>query len=87
MGSKAAAGLVLVLTLPFWIPGAAGPAAAADKGPAPPTAKARLAHAAAEAKKWQADAALTYVSTDTAAADGTAPMWMYLYDSPKTKEQ
>ena len=87
MGSKAAAGLVLALTLPFWIPGAAGPAAAADKGPAPPTAKARLALAAAEARKWQADAVLTYVTTDTANPDGTAPRWMYLYDSPKAKEQ
>jgi hypothetical protein len=83
--------LALVLALPLGSLAAAGPAAAASggavKAPAKPTAKARLALAAAAAKKWRADAALTYVTTNTANPDGTAASWMYIYDSPAGKEQ
>ena len=55
---------------------------AADK-----PARALLARAASEAQKWQKDAALVYVSTDSANADGTAPIWGYVFESPKMKKQ
>jgi hypothetical protein len=52
-----------------------------------PTAKTGLAAATAEASKWQADAVLVVVETSTAEPDGTAYSWMYLYDSPASKQQ
>jgi hypothetical protein len=52
-----------------------------------PTAKAGLAAAAAAAHKWQADAVLVVVETSTAEPDGRAYTWMYLYDSPASKQQ
>ena len=55
---------------------------AADK-----PARALLAQATSEAQKWQKDAALVYVSTDSANPDGTAPIWIYVFESPKTKKQ
>lgn len=48
-----------------------------------PTAKANLAAATAEAKKWQADAVLIMVETSTAKPDGSAYSWLYVYNSPK----
>jgi len=52
-----------------------------------PTAKTWLAAAAAEARKWQTDALLVVVDTSTAEPDGSAYSWMYLYDSPASKQQ
>lgn len=51
-----------------------------------PTAKTGLAAATAEARKWQADAILVAVETSTAEPDGSAYSWMYLYDSPASKQ-
>ncbi|MCC6196063.1 MAG: hypothetical protein IT518_16525 [Burkholderiales bacterium] len=50
------------------------------------TAKAALNEVLAHAKKWQADAVLTHVSTLTAKADGTARSWLYTVYSPKLKK-
>jgi hypothetical protein len=50
------------------------------------TAKAALNEVLAQAKKWQADAVLTHVSTLTAKADGTARSWLYTVYSPKLKK-
>jgi hypothetical protein len=52
-----------------------------------PTAKTGLAAAGAAARKWQPDATLVVVQTDTATPDGRAHMWMYLYDSPGSNQQ
>jgi hypothetical protein len=52
-----------------------------------PTAKKGLVAATAEARKWQADAVLVVVETSTAEPDGSAYSWMYLYDSPASKQQ
>lgn len=73
--------ILLALTIPPL--GVASSAAAA----ALPTAKTRLAAAAAESRKWQADAILVVVETSTAEPDGSAYAWMYLYDSPASKQQ
>ena len=84
---------VLVLALPLLMTAAAGLApAAAATGPEPtaasvalPTAKAGLAAADAAARKWQADAVLTAIDTNTAQPDGRAYNWGYIYFSPKAK--
>ena len=66
----------------------ASPALAAGKN-----AKALLPSATAEAKKWQADAALIYLETKTAEPDGTIPVksfsgaWVYIFISPKTNKK
>lgn len=52
-----------------------------------PTAKSRLVAAAAEARRWQADAILVAVETSTAEPDGSAYSWMYLYSSQAGKQQ
>lgn len=70
-----AAASVLLATLGIQQAGAAGP-----------TAKAALVSAAADAKKWQPDAALTSVSSLPVMPDGTADSWMYAFYSPKTRK-
>lgn len=61
---------------------ASGVGHAADK-----SANALLTQATSEAQKWEKVATLVYVSTDSANPDGTAPMWGYVFESPKTKKQ
>lgn len=57
------------------------------------TAKALLPSATAEAKKWQPDAALVYLETQTAQPDGTVAVsafggtWVFIFVSPKTKNK
>jgi hypothetical protein len=66
----------------------ASPALAAGK-----TAKALLPLATAEAKKWQPDAALVYLETQTAEPDGRVAVkpfpgtWVFIFMSPKTKKK
>ena len=50
-------------------------------------AKEKLSVANAAAQKWQKDAALVSVQTKTATPAGTAYTWLYLYNSPGTKQQ
>jgi len=78
------ASLLLSLALSPWL---AAPAVAAKPPAVQKTAKVRLAAAVAEARKWQPDAFLVYVGTDTANPDGTAYSWMFSFGSPKTKDQ
>lgn len=86
--------VVLLLVLPGLAAGAAVRAAAMPAGaaarsgfapPALPTAKTHLAAAGTAARKWQPDAILVHVRTDTAQPDGRAYGWLYVYFSPKTK--
>jgi hypothetical protein len=55
------------------------------------TAKELLPLAAAEAKKWQPDAALAYLETKTAEPDGTVAVnpfpgtWVFIFMSPSAK--
>jgi hypothetical protein len=77
-------GFFMFLSLTIPPVGMVNTAIAAD---ALPTAKARLAAAAAAARKWQPDAVLVVVETSTAEPDGRAYTWMYLYDSPASKQQ
>ncbi len=51
-----------------------------------PTAKAAVVSAAADARKWQSDAALTSISSTSAMPDGTADSWTYAFFSPKSKK-
>lgn len=57
------------------------------------TAKALLPLATAEAKKWQPDAALVYLETESAQPDGTVPVkplpgvWTFIFMSPKTNKK
>jgi hypothetical protein len=78
-------------TIPFlmllaFVLGFTPPVVAAGK-----TAKGLLPSAAAEAKKWQPDAALVYLETKTAEPDGTVAInpfpgtWVFVFMSPKTK--
>ena len=50
------------------------------------TAKTGLAQAAASAKKWQADAVVTSISTLAADSNGTSDKWSYMFYSPKAKK-
>jgi len=50
------------------------------------TARAALKDVQAAATKWQKDAVLTNVTTQTVDADGAAKEWSYLFYSPKTKQ-
>jgi hypothetical protein len=50
------------------------------------TARAGLTPAAAAAKKWRPDAALTNVSSLTVNANGSAKSWLYTFYAPKTKQ-
>lgn len=50
------------------------------------TAAAALAEVSAAAKAWQADAALTHVSTLSGTPDGKAASWLYTVYSPKAKK-
>jgi hypothetical protein len=50
------------------------------------TAKSALKTVEAAAKKWQADAVLTHISTLNAKPDGKAASWLYTYYSPKAKK-
>lgn len=50
------------------------------------TARAALAEVTAAAQAWQADAAITHVSTLAATADGKAPSWLYTAYSPRAKK-
>ena len=50
------------------------------------TAKSALKNVEAAAKKWQADAVLTHISTLNAKPDGKAASWLYTYYSPKVKK-
>ncbi len=50
------------------------------------TAKAGLAQAQANAKKWKADATLVQLLTLTGNADGTADKWTYVFHSPEAKQ-
>jgi hypothetical protein len=54
--------------------------------PAGITARAGLTPAAAAAKKWRPDAALTNVSSLTVNATGSAKSWMYTFYAPRTKK-
>ena len=78
------------MTAPYRLAAAAGVLLAAlavePSGAAGPTAKAALVAAAADAGKWQPDAALTTVSTMSVMPDGTTDTWMYAFYSPKTKK-
>ncbi len=79
---------VAYLVMLVFVSAFASPALAAGK-----TAKALLPLAAAEAKKWQADAALIYLETRTAEPDGTVAAkpfpgtWVFIFMSPKTKKK
>lgn len=79
---------IAYLVLLVFVSAFASPALAAGK-----TAKALLPLAAAEAKKWQPDAALVYLETKTAEPDGTVAVkpfpgtWVYIFMSPKTKQK
>jgi hypothetical protein len=81
--SRPVVSLFIVVALSTLLVGAVN-AAVADTLP---TAKKGLVAAAAEARKWQADAVLVVVETSTAEPDGSAYSWMYLYDSPASKQQ
>jgi hypothetical protein len=50
------------------------------------TARALLPKATAEAKKWQPDAALVNLTTNSANLDGTG-VWAFTFLSPKTKQK
>ena len=50
------------------------------------TARAGLAQATAEAKKWQGDAVLVNITTLQADADGRTPKWGYMFYSAKKKQ-
>jgi hypothetical protein len=50
-------------------------------------AKEKLAVATNEAQKWQKDAMLVGVETSTATPAGRAFSWIYLFNSPGTKQQ
>lgn len=62
----------------------AGSITASDAHAAGATAKGGLKVAVEAARKWQADAVLTGVSTWKAGADGTAEKWNYMFYSPKS---
>jgi len=56
---------------------------------APPagfTARSGLPQAAAAAKKWRSDAALTHISSLTVRADGTAESWIYTFYALASKK-
>lgn len=72
--------LITLLTVVF----AALPSSAQAAGQ---TARAGLAQASAEAKKWQADAVVVNVSTLQADADGKAAKWGYMFYSSKKKQR
>jgi len=57
------------------------------KKPTGLTAREGLPAADAEARKWQTDAVLTLVESSTALPDGRAYSWLYLFDSPKARQQ
>jgi len=48
--------------------------------------KTALETVTAEARKWQADAVLTHVSTLQGQGDGRAAQWLYTFYSPATKK-
>lgn len=79
---------VVVLVMLAFFSAFASPALAAGK-----TARALLPSATAEARKWQADAALIYLETKTAEPDGTVAVnpfpgtWVFIFMSPKTKNK
>lgn len=50
------------------------------------TAKAALPQVTEAAKKWQADAIVTNISTLASKADGTASAWLYMVYSAKAKK-
>ena len=79
---------IAYLVLLAFVSAFASPALAAGK-----TAKALLPLAAAEAKKWQPDAALVYLETKTAEPDGTVAVkpfpgtWVFIFMSQKAKKK
>jgi len=54
--------------------------------PAGLTARSGLPQAAAAAKKWRSDAALTHVSSLTVQSDGTAKSWIYTFYALASKK-
>lgn len=50
------------------------------------TAKSGLAQAQESAIKWQADAALVQIITESGNMEGTAEKWSYLFHSPQAKK-
>ena len=83
--SAAVLGLGAVLaTIPFGAAQSKEKSKASKEGFA---AKEKLSLANAAAQKWQKDAVLVGVQTKTATPEGTAYTWLYLYNSPGTKQQ